>query len=68
MGRFWLAGPGAGAWTAAGERGVARGFVGHAVSAGQAPAELLALIYELADERDLPERTPFGFMRSCDFL
>lgn len=33
-----------------------RGFVGHAVSAGQAPAGLLALIYELADERDLPER------------
>lgn len=31
-----------------------RGFVVHAVSTGQAPAELLALVYELADERDLP--------------
>jgi integrase/recombinase XerD len=33
-----------------------RGFVAHAVSCGQAPAGLLALIYELADERDLPEQ------------
>jgi integrase/recombinase XerD len=32
-----------------------RGFVAHAVSAGQAPAGLLPLLYELADERDLPE-------------
>jgi integrase len=35
---------------------VVRGFVAHAVSAGQAPVGLLALIYELADERDLPEQ------------
>ena len=33
-----------------------RGFVAHAVSCGQAPAGLLAVIYELADERDLPEQ------------
>jgi integrase len=33
-----------------------RGFVAHAVTSGQAPAGLLALIYELADERDLPEQ------------
>jgi len=33
-----------------------RGFVVHAVSAGHAPARLMALIYELADERDLPEQ------------
>ena len=33
-----------------------RGFVAHAVSSGQAPAGLMALIYELADERDLPEQ------------
>jgi hypothetical protein len=33
-----------------------RGFVAHAVTLGQAPAGLLALIYELADERDLPEQ------------
>ncbi|MDN5747819.1 MAG: site-specific integrase [Pseudonocardia sp.] len=33
-----------------------RGFVSHAVTCGHAPAELLALIYELADERDLPEQ------------
>jgi len=32
-----------------------RGFVAHAVSVGQAPAGLLPLLYELADERDLPE-------------
>lgn len=31
-----------------------RGFVAHAVSSGKAPAGLMALIYELADERDLP--------------
>ena len=31
-----------------------RGFVAHAVAAGQAPGELVGLIYELADERDLP--------------
>jgi integrase len=33
-----------------------RGFVTHAVSSGQAPARLMPLIYELADERDLPEQ------------
>jgi len=33
-----------------------RGFVAHAVTSGQAPAHLMALIYELADERDLPEQ------------
>jgi hypothetical protein len=31
-----------------------RGFVTHAVSAGQ--AGLLAMVYELTDERDLPEQ------------
>lgn len=33
-----------------------RGFVTHAVSSGQAPARLMPLIYELADESDLPEQ------------
>ncbi len=32
-----------------------RGFVSHAVTSGHAPARLLPLIYELADDRDLPE-------------
>jgi integrase len=31
-----------------------RGFVVHAVTAGQAPGRLLPLLYELADTRDLP--------------
>ncbi len=31
-----------------------RGFVVHAVTAGQAPGRLLPLLYELADDRDLP--------------
>lgn len=31
-----------------------RAFVSHAVAAGVAPSGLLSLIYELADERDLP--------------
>ncbi|GEM_PF-6371042 len=31
-----------------------RGFVAQAVTSGQAPGELMGLIYELADERDLP--------------
>ena len=31
-----------------------RGFVAHAVTSGHAPGELIGLIYELADERDLP--------------
>ncbi len=33
-----------------------RAFITHAVTNGQAPGELLALIYELADARDLPEQ------------
>jgi integrase len=33
-----------------------RGFVAHAVTSGQAPARLMPLLYELADERDLPEQ------------
>lgn len=32
-----------------------RGMVVHAVAAGQAPAELVPLLYEVADDRDLPE-------------
>jgi integrase/recombinase XerD len=31
-----------------------RGFVVHAVASGAAPASLVALVYELADDRDLP--------------
>jgi len=31
-----------------------RGFLAHAVTAGDAPAEMLPLLYELADDRDLP--------------
>src|SRR6516164_3806317 len=31
-----------------------RGFVAHAVTSGQAPGELMGLVYELADDRDLP--------------
>jgi integrase len=33
-----------------------RGFVVHAVTLGQAPASLMPLLYELADDRDLPEQ------------
>jgi integrase len=33
-----------------------RAFVVHAVTSGRAPQRLLPLIYELADERDLPEQ------------
>jgi integrase/recombinase XerD len=33
-----------------------RAFISHAVATGQAPAGLLPLIYELADDRDLPEQ------------
>src|ERR1700728_738847 len=33
-----------------------RAFVSHAVTTGRAPANLLPLIYELADDRDLPEQ------------
>jgi integrase len=32
-----------------------RGMVTHAVAAGQAPAGLVAVLYEVADDRDLPE-------------
>jgi len=32
-----------------------RGFVSHAVSSGGAPARLMPVLYELADERELPE-------------
>ncbi|MCA1705995.1 MAG: site-specific integrase, partial [Actinobacteria bacterium] len=32
-----------------------RGMVVHAVAAGQAPAGLVPLLYEVADDRDLPE-------------
>jgi hypothetical protein len=32
-----------------------RGMVVHAVVAGQAPAGLVSLLYEVADDRDLPE-------------
>ena len=31
-----------------------RGFIAHAVTPGHAPDGLLPLIYELADDRDLP--------------
>jgi len=33
-----------------------RGLVVHAVTSGSAPGDLLPLVYELADERDLPEQ------------
>jgi integrase/recombinase XerD len=33
-----------------------RGLVAHAVAAGNAPGELLPLVYELADDRDLPDQ------------
>jgi integrase/recombinase XerD len=33
-----------------------RAFVTHAVASGRAPGSLLALVYEVADARDLPER------------
>ena len=53
-----LAGPGAepvrGARRINGVLAAVRGFVTHAVSAGQAPTRLIPLIYELADDRDLP--------------
>lgn len=32
-----------------------RGMVVHAVASGKAPAELVPLVYEVADDRDLPE-------------
>jgi integrase len=55
-----LAGPGAKPVRAArrinGVLAAVRGFVSHAVTCGQAPARLMPLIYELAEERDLPEQ------------
>jgi integrase/recombinase XerD len=53
-----LAGPGAGpARSASRINGVltaVRGMVVHAVAAGQAPAGLVPMLYEVADDRDLP--------------
>jgi integrase len=42
-----------------------RAFISHAVATGQAPGSLLPALYELADDRDLPEqaRTEDGRMR-----
>jgi integrase/recombinase XerD len=55
-----FAGPGAkpvrGARRINGVLTAVRAFIVHAVSSGQAPGRLLALIYELADDRDLPEQ------------
>ena len=55
-----LTGPGAepvrGARRINGVLTAVRGFVTHAVTTGQAPSRLVPLIYELADERDLPEQ------------
>lgn len=53
-----LAGPGAGPVRGArrinGVLAAVRGFVVHAVTTGHAPGRLLALIYELGDDGDLP--------------
>ena len=53
-----LAGPGVepvrGARRINGVLAAVRGLVTHAVTTGQAPGRLMPLIYELADERDLP--------------
>ena len=35
-----------------------RGMVVHAVAAGQAPGHLVPLLYEVADDRDLPDQRP----------
>ena len=54
-----LAGPGAaparGARRVNGVLTAVRGMVVHAVAAGQAPGDLVALLYEIAADRDLPE-------------
>ena len=54
-----LAGPGAaparGARRVNGVLTAVRGMVVHAVAAGQASGDLVALLYEVADDRDLPE-------------
>jgi len=53
-----LAGPGVpparGARRTNGVVAAVRGMVTHAVAAGQAPAHLVPLLYEVADDRDLP--------------
>lgn len=53
-----LAGPGAspvrGGRRVNGVLGAVRGFLSHAVLAGDASAEVMAWLYELADDRDLP--------------
>jgi integrase/recombinase XerD len=52
-----LAGPGAAARCPSRINGVltaVRGMVVHAVAAGQAPAGLVSMLYEVADDRDLP--------------
>jgi site-specific recombinase XerD len=55
-----LAGPGSaparGARRINGVLAAVRGMVVHAVAAGQAPGGLVALLYEVADDRDLPEQ------------
>ncbi len=48
------AAPGAGARRVTGVLTAVRGMVVHAVAAGQAPGDLVALLYEVADDRDLP--------------
>ena len=54
-----LAGPGSaparGAGRVNGVLTAVRGMVVHAVAAGQAPGDLVALLYEVAADRDLPE-------------
>ncbi len=54
-----LAGPGTaparGARRINGVLSAVRGMVVHAVAAGQAPGHLVGLLYEVADDRDLPE-------------
>src|SRR6266568_6659217 len=48
--------PGAGARRVTGVLTAVRGMVVHAVAAGQAPGDVVALLYEVADDRDLPGR------------
>lgn len=59
-GAMVLAGPGAepvrGARRINGVLTAVRGLVTHAVAGGRAPSGLMPLIYELADDRDLPEQ------------
>jgi integrase/recombinase XerD len=55
-----LAGPGAAVARSArrvnGVLTAVRGMVVHAVAAGQAPGDLVPLLYEVADDRDLPDQ------------